>query len=168
MAPELFTEAGVLHPTEACDIYALAMTFLTIVTRCLPFSEYDNGLCGPSALQKGMRPSKPEEMIALTKGQADSLWILLMSMWDHEPSARPRVTSVYDYLKWKLRPHRVSARSESPTGITLNSRTRTMSTTIRPQLSLNNGIVNSAEFPARFDKIHRKLPTYYPNHLQLY
>lgn len=154
MAPELFTETGALRPTEASDIYALSMTFLTIVTGRPPFSEHGSHFIRSSASHKGMRPSKPEEMIALTKNQADSLWVLLTSMWDNDPSARPRGTSVYDYLKWRLWSHRVGMPVDSTGAIELNSRTRTMSAMMpsRPQQSpFDNGAV-PAKPPGNLDR----------------
>lgn len=144
MAPELFTVTGALRPTEASDIYALAMTFMTIVTRRPPFSEYDNDFDSSSASQEGIRPSKPDEMIALTKSQADTLWVLLTSMWDHDSSARPSATSVYDYLKWRLRPHRMPL--DPSTGNKLNPRARTVSS-VTPQkrapFSVDNGVITN-------------------------
>jgi len=127
MAPELFTETGALRPTEASDIYALSMTFLTIVTGRPPFSEHGSYFGHSSASHKGIRPPKPEEMIALTKNQADSLWVLLTSMWDDDPSARPRGTFVYDYLKRRLQSDRVGMPVDSTGTVKLKSRTRTMS-----------------------------------------
>lgn len=158
MAPELFAETGALYPTEASDIYSLAMTFLAIVTLRPPFSEYRSDFTGSSALQKGVRPSRPEEMVSLTKSQADSLWVLLASMWDHEPSARPRGTSVYDYLKWRLRPHGGIMPSHQPTGMKLNPRARAMSSVMPPKLPtlpLNNGAIPTKSV-GMFDRAHRK------------
>jgi len=146
MAPELFTVTGALRPTEASDIYALAMAFMTIVTCRPPFLEYDNDFDSSSASQEGKRPSKPDTMMALTTSQADTLWVLLTSMWDHDSSARPSAMSVYDYLKWRLRPHRVGMPLDPSTGNKRNPRARTVSS-VTPQkrapFSVDNGVTTN-------------------------
>jgi serine/threonine protein kinase len=175
MAPELFTETGALRPTEASDIYALSMTFLTIVTGRLPFSEYGSYFGRSSASHKGIHPPKPEEMIALTKNQADSLWVLLTSMWDDDPSARPQGMFVYDYLKRRLRSHRVNMPVDSTGTIKLNSRTRTTSV-MAPLIPQQSPFANEAvpakppgnlhraksNFHSRFSRIRYIDVTYRP------
>lgn len=153
MAPELYDEAGEFAPTEASDIYALAMTYLAIVTLRPPFSEHTRDFGASCAPQKGVRPKKPKEMNALTGTQAGSLWVLLTLMWKHEPSERPDGMFVRNYLKDKLH-----SGGDGVDRKVVNVRTRTSSSAAlsrRPQLSVG-GATNIEKPSRRLDGTQRK------------
>jgi len=139
MAPELFNETNTPLPTEASDVYALAMTFLSIITFRPPFSEYAHDFGASFACQKGMRPNKPKEVMGLTQPQADSLWVFIVLMWHQEPSERPRGTDVYEHVRSKVRNRGSSVLLNGSTVIHTRSRARTMSSSRRRDLSVDAG-----------------------------
>ncbi|KAF8596165.1 kinase-like protein [Ceratobasidium sp. AG-I] len=102
MAPELLlmtdedANVGVLRTTRT-DVYALGMIMLEIFTGKVPYAEY--GRDGPiySALTNKQPPARPIILMSPTT-QADEMWNLLRSCWNHNPTLRPNALSVLTSL----------------------------------------------------------------------
>jgi hypothetical protein len=74
------------------------MTFLTLLTLALPFSETDREFQAVRAAEQGIRPKRPQKM-NLLPGEENPMWELLEYMWQHEPEKRLDAFTVNDYLK---------------------------------------------------------------------
>ncbi|CAE6497077.1 unnamed protein product [Rhizoctonia solani] len=106
-APELLNdseddEVNTIQKTKESDIYALAMTLLEIKTGRCPYAEYrDNNRVLRALLEKRL-PKCPKEIYEFGDGR--SLWDLLISCWNHNPTARPGAQSVLQLLKLEIEP----------------------------------------------------------------
>ncbi|QRV88611.1 Tyrosine kinase catalytic domain protein [Ceratobasidium sp. AG-Ba] len=94
-APELLDE-GRTYSAEA-DIYALAMTFLEIVSGTVPYPEMtDMQVMG--ALYRKEHPKRLEAHIPTSSEHGDMLWLLLVRCWAFEPRSRPAASEVKDVM----------------------------------------------------------------------
>lgn len=97
LAPEMFA-ADTIRVTAASDRYALAMTFLELVTLDRPFAEITNEFAVIGAVCAGRRPRPPHELRDLHHWQGNILWELLESIWRQEPTERLSMHAIEDHL----------------------------------------------------------------------
>ena len=98
LAPELSSGPFKFRTSQASDIYSLAMTFLTLLTLALPFSEINREFEAARAAEQGIRPQRPKKM-NLMPAEENPMWDLLGHMWRHDPEKRVNAFSVDDQLK---------------------------------------------------------------------
>lgn len=103
MAPELLQhreddDSPPVMRNKQTDVYALGMTMLEIVSGRVPYHEYqyDMGIYG--AISRNQPPRRPKEL-PVGDNKADRMWTLLANCWDHDPAARPHVSSVLESLQ---------------------------------------------------------------------
>jgi len=100
LAPELIeSETGEFRTTAASDCYAFAMTILELGTSNRPFSNLFSDFAVIRALERRVRPSKPEKMANLSAEHLNTLWTLVEAMWSHFPSGRPRLSDVHAFIE---------------------------------------------------------------------
>lgn len=97
LAPELLLHSHKFRTTQASDIYSLGMTFLTLVTLELPFAGLGHEYEAKRAAEQRIRPERPQKM-NLASTAENTMWILLETMWRHEPEKRPGTLGVNDRL----------------------------------------------------------------------
>lgn len=111
IAPELIeSETGEFRTTAASDCYAFAMTILELGTSNRPFSNLLNDFAVIRALERRVRPSKPEKMANLSAEHLNRLWTLVEAMWSHDPRERPRLSDVHAFIEqcFESKPHEVA------------------------------------------------------------
>lgn len=104
MAPELNLHQGEndsnnppVMRNKQTDVYALGMTMLETITGEVPYPHiiYDTGII--FALIRKQLPKRPQELSG-PEERASHIWALLVTCWDHDPSARPDASSVVESL----------------------------------------------------------------------
>lgn len=90
-APELF-KPGELLFSEKSDVYALGMTFFSMVAKTLPFSEKKDSDEFAEKIQKGVRPAIPD---TCPTPFAD----LIRECWRTDPNQRPTAMQVVNKLE---------------------------------------------------------------------
>jgi serine/threonine protein kinase len=87
LAPELSAGPSIFRTTQATDIYSFSMTMFQLGTLSEPFHE-KSSLAAAIAAQKGERPEMPSSLWGLPDIATRALWVLLESMWAHDPAER--------------------------------------------------------------------------------
>lgn len=82
------------RPTEASDIYSLAMTIYALGTGDTPFARYSNERMATRAAENGERPDCPGTFSGLGAEHTLQLYTLLQDMWAHDPTERARATDI--------------------------------------------------------------------------
>lgn len=88
----------------ASDIFSLAMTFLHVWTRNVPFAEISREQKAAAAIRKGRRPNKPTTQIGLPSYVEQEFWSLIVMMWAQEAPDRPLTADVQECLEVIFRP----------------------------------------------------------------
>ena len=93
-------------PTKESDCYALGMVVYEVLSGRVPFTTLRHMVVAREVV-KGKRPTRPEG--AERELFADDLWEILGLCWATEPTSRPDIKSVFDYLErasrsWKPPP----------------------------------------------------------------
>jgi hypothetical protein len=96
-APELLNGEALKLTTDS-DRYALAMTFLELVTDDYPFREISNDYKMMVSVYDGMRPERPEALGILSQQNVNYLWSLLEAMWKQNPWEHLAIRFVEQYL----------------------------------------------------------------------
>ncbi|KAH8104881.1 kinase-like protein [Phellopilus nigrolimitatus] len=73
-----------IRTTTASDVWAFGMTVFEIMTRKLPFAEYNDAGVIVNVTQKNIRPAKPSVTFV-----SDALWTVLEHCWSEDPASRP-------------------------------------------------------------------------------
>ena len=79
------------HPTKSSDRYALGIVICETISGYLPFHKHAD-LVVFMKVSEGERP--PRQV-----GFTNSLWEMLEMCWAHQPSARPTIEDVLQYLE---------------------------------------------------------------------
>ncbi|KAK7037717.1 hypothetical protein VNI00_010943 [Paramarasmius palmivorus] len=82
-APEIHAEASSTSTTQS-DIYSIGCLYYEIITGLLPFHNLRNELAVLSAVSRGLRPEKPQNI-----EMEDWLWSLMNDCWAADPMSRP-------------------------------------------------------------------------------
>lgn len=98
LAPELSNGPEEFRTSAASDVFSLAMTFLNVWTRELPFAEFKEQRAG-AAIRDGRRPSRPAVQVGLPPAMEHEFWLLLVSMWAHAAGDRPSSEWVREHLE---------------------------------------------------------------------
>jgi len=102
MAPELLNpehpDQDVNRPTEASDIWALAMVMVEVLGGHVPFHEFRNEVV-IFKVMAGVRPERPTNA-AMT----DEIWEMVHSCWNEDPTKRPKISEVLDCLQRTAHP----------------------------------------------------------------
>ncbi|KAG8686159.1 hypothetical protein FRC09_014306, partial [Ceratobasidium sp. 395] len=123
MAPELLSDIPVNQSYES-DIYALAMTFIEILTGAFPFPGLHDTAVMFRVVFKQAIPGRPEILEAQSLHH-DSWWELLQRCWDRTPDRRPKASD------WLALDERTAARQ-----VNMDRPIITSSTTIPEIISL--------------------------------
>ncbi|KAG8769148.1 hypothetical protein FRC12_005144, partial [Ceratobasidium sp. 428] len=123
MAPELLSDIPVNQSYES-DIYALAMTFIEILTGAFPFPGLHDTAVMFRVMFKQAIPGRPEILEAQSLHH-DSWWELLQRCWDRTPDRRPKASD------WLALDERTAARQ-----VNMDRPIITSSTTIPEIISL--------------------------------
>ena len=75
--------------SKASDVYSLALVFLHLATRKVPFSEI-----GSFSEIQAKRQKSPADHPKMVHGLSDSLSGLLRQCWNADPEARPQIDSI--------------------------------------------------------------------------
>lgn len=59
----------------------------------MPYAEYRSDMGIYRAMHAKTPPKRPKELPA-TEEKVERMWTLLLTCWDHDPSARPEAASV--------------------------------------------------------------------------
>ncbi|CAE6411214.1 unnamed protein product [Rhizoctonia solani] len=86
-APEILCEE-VKERTAESDVYALGMTMLEIFTRDVPYPERQMDFSVMNAVGRGILPTRPMDQLGDNQ-QGNTIWNLLVSCWNQNPSERP-------------------------------------------------------------------------------
>lgn len=90
MAPELSNGMREnFRSSQASDIFALSMTFLSIWTRQPPFHEVQSARKVTTLLREGDRPTRPTRPLGLPFDVEANFWALIVKLWAQEPRMRP-------------------------------------------------------------------------------
>ncbi|CAE6484396.1 unnamed protein product [Rhizoctonia solani] len=119
MAPERLIPAS--QPTYEADVYALAMTFLEVITGTIP---YANTTEDGAVIRKIISATYPEfpELMSEARQDTDRMWPLLLRCWS--PSNRPAARKVLSELEKMNSPGEQSITKESPQLVSGNKRKR--------------------------------------------
>lgn len=83
------------RPTEAGDIYSLAMTILKLGTVAdLSDEEDEDESTSVRDVYKENRPHKPATLGGLPTASFETLWLLMEKMWAQDPDERPTASFV--------------------------------------------------------------------------
>ncbi|EIM89601.1 kinase-like protein, partial [Stereum hirsutum FP-91666 SS1] len=96
MAPECLSGT---RAKKSSDVYSFAITAWEIFSGEVPFFGIYEPLLAKAVVDNGERPKRPGR---LDKEENDSLWKLMESCWDGDPSARPSFVSIQDTMKYDL------------------------------------------------------------------
>ena len=75
------------------------MTILELGTSDRPFSNLLSDFAVIRALERRVRPSKPEKMANLSAEHLSTLWTLVEAMWSHDPHGRPKLSDVHAFIE---------------------------------------------------------------------
>lgn len=91
LAPELTLgdEEGFFRINEASDIYAFAMTILSLGTQAPPFPDISNEWAAAEFARQGKRPSTPRLLGNMGEEQSARVMVFVVAMWSHNPVLRP-------------------------------------------------------------------------------
>ncbi|KAF9448073.1 kinase-like protein [Macrolepiota fuliginosa MF-IS2] len=94
VAPELLDggNTGLMRPTYASDMYALASVMFEILTRRVPFYEIHSDALVVRNVIQGTHPDRPEPQMA--PELTDDIWRIMLYCWSNTPSDRPMVNLV--------------------------------------------------------------------------
>lgn len=99
LAPELLERSDDdFHTSKASDIYALAMTFLSVGTLQQPFAEFPNQYAAAAAARSGIRPLRINRINDFSSSMSKDFWAILETMWSHEASDRLTAEDVVDRM----------------------------------------------------------------------
>lgn len=102
MAPELLNpehpDQDVNRPTEASDVYALAMVMVEVLGGHVPFHEYRNEVV-IFKVMAGMRPERPTH-----PDMTDEIWEMVQGCWREDPTKRPKISDVLECLERAANP----------------------------------------------------------------
>ncbi|KAF8603654.1 kinase-like protein [Ceratobasidium sp. AG-I] len=96
-APELFMEDG--SSGFETDVYAFGMTILEGLTGHVPHKDRADLVVIHTVLVKRQLPTRPNEYIPSQSRKGNDLWAMLERCWSYEPSARPEIYEVRDFMK---------------------------------------------------------------------
>ncbi|KAK7027403.1 hypothetical protein VNI00_015239 [Paramarasmius palmivorus] len=89
-APEIHDGAS---STTQSDIYSIGCLYYEIITGLLPFHNLRNELAVLSAIFRGLRPEKPQNIDI-----QDEVWLLMNECWESEPALRPTAENLLQRL----------------------------------------------------------------------
>ncbi|CAE6466084.1 unnamed protein product [Rhizoctonia solani] len=95
-APELIMDSG--EPSEAADVYALAMTIYEAMAGAPPYNGKREHTIIYLLVNKKEAPQRPE-CIPIGSVGGDKLWGLLTRCWAFEPELRPSASEVANIMK---------------------------------------------------------------------
>ena len=95
LAPDLFGFKD-SRPTKESDCYAFGMVILEVLNGEAPFPAY-NGFVVVRRIVAGERPERPQGAKAVWF--TDDLWETLKRCWSPQPSDRPTVEAMVEYLE---------------------------------------------------------------------
>jgi serine/threonine protein kinase len=98
LAPELLEGPEKFRTTEASDIFSLSMTFFHIWSHQPPFAHLSNDWAAAAAIQRGERPSRPDNDLGISSENMERFWNLIRRMWDEE-RYRPGTQEVHSELE---------------------------------------------------------------------
>jgi len=102
MAPELLNpehpDQDVNRPTEASDIWALAMVMVEVLGGHVPFHEFRNEVV-IFKVMAGVRPERP-----VNAAMTDDIWEMVQSCWNQDPAKRPKISQVLACLQRAAHP----------------------------------------------------------------
>jgi serine/threonine protein kinase len=90
-APELSVSGAKKNYKTPADVYSFAVVMWEIVTRELPFSQYEFNYEVVEAVKSGERPPLPDNCSPLLKS-------LILDCWKHDPVQRPS----FEEIQWRL------------------------------------------------------------------
>ncbi|KAF8294750.1 kinase-like protein [Clavulina sp. PMI_390] len=100
LAPELWdSQSDHFCPTQASDVFALAMMYLNVWSNQLPFAEITINRQVTAALNGGLRPLEPTKAVSLDPETRENFWKLLGNMWAHQTIKRPSGNHVLEQLE---------------------------------------------------------------------
>lgn len=117
VAPELSAGPARFRINEESDVYSLAMTIYALGTGLAPLHDIGSDFAASREAEKGKRPSKFHSSVSspspsaseldaredamallclggLTEVESELVWLLLIQMWDQDPSSRPSMSHV--------------------------------------------------------------------------
>lgn len=89
ISPEV-SSGEIRRPTEASDVYSLAMTIYALGTDDTPFAGCSNERMATRAAENGDRPDFPGTLAGLGAEHTAQLYALLEEMWVPDPAKRAR------------------------------------------------------------------------------
>ena len=107
------------RPTKSSDCYSLGMVIYETISGHRPFHEYRDYTV-PLKVTQGEHPLRED-------GFTDSLWEMLERCWAYQPSARPSVENVLQYLERPFGPSSVTNREASKRADIFSGMFRTLS-----------------------------------------
>ncbi|TFK51543.1 kinase-like protein [Heliocybe sulcata] len=94
-APETIHD---MSQSKQSDIYMYGMTVLEILTHERPFSDIRSIRTVMRKVIDGDRPQRPYDRRIVQRGLDDDVWGLLERCWKQDPSQRPAIQEVVDYM----------------------------------------------------------------------
>lgn len=102
MAPELYASIiadSKFRTSSSSDSYSLGMTILALITLQHPFPECGTEEAAAQRALSGTRPTRPDHVDGWQPNVIDSLWTVIMKMWEKDVKSRPGVDAAKNDLQ---------------------------------------------------------------------